>query len=80
MEEKRPGQQPEADRPADGDLQGRAARPGGHAKGGLAPTDQDRALVDEADRASEAAAEELKQGGFGDNGGGDESREILRSE
>ncbi|TVV72018.1 hypothetical protein [Sphingomonas solaris] len=80
MEEKRPGQQPEADRTESGELQNRAARPGGRAKGGLAPTEQDRALVNEADRASETAAEELKEGGFGDNGGGDENRPILRSE
>ncbi len=70
MEEKKPGQQPEADRET-GDLQGGTARPGGKAVGGLTPTDQDRALVRQADQASARAADALEEGGFGDHKGVD---------
>jgi hypothetical protein len=69
MEEKRPGQNPEADRPADDPQENRAARAGGRAKGGLDPTEQDKALIRDADRRSEATAEMLKAGGFGDHKG-----------
>lgn len=77
MEEKRPGQQPEADR-APGDLQGGAARPGGKAEGGLTPTEQDRALVRQADQASAAAADAMETGGFGDHKGVDGFPKIAR--
>ncbi len=70
MEEKRPGQHPDADRPG-GDLQGGTARPGGRVAGGLTPTEQDRALAKDADAASDATAESLKAGGFGDHKGVD---------
>ena len=69
MEEKRHGQHPEADRPAEDPQQNRAARPGGEAKGGLDATTQDKALIREADARGEKAAEALKAGGFGDHKG-----------
>lgn len=71
MEEKRPGQAPEADSPAEGPLQDRTARPGGRAKGGLAPTEQDRALVRDADARSAAAEQANAAAGFGDHKGVD---------
>ncbi|WP_156677799.1 hypothetical protein [Sphingomonas profundi] len=69
MEEKRPGQAPEADRPAEDPQQNRAARPGGHAAGGLDPTAQDRDLVREADARAARTAQALREGGFGDHKG-----------
>ena len=80
MEEKRPGQDPEADRPATDPLQNAAGRVGGLAKGGLDPTEQDKALIRDADRRSEATAEMLKAGGFGDHKGVDGFPAIDRAD
>lgn len=72
MEEKRPGQHPEADRPADDQQQNRTVRPeGGRAKGGLDPTERDLELLRDADRRGEETAEALREGGFGDHKGTD---------
>ncbi|MET0270536.1 MAG: hypothetical protein ABW173_08930 [Sphingomonas sp.] len=70
MEEKQPGQQPEADR-ASGDSQGVTARPGGKADGGLTPTERDLELVKQADEASAELDETMKRDGFGDHKGVD---------
>ncbi len=78
MEEKRPGQLPEADRPADDPQQNRAARRGGKVDGGLDPTEQDRALVRDADARGEALREELGAAGFGDHKGVDDFPGIDR--
>ena len=80
MEDKRPGQSPEADRPTDDPQQNRAARPGGRAEGGLDPTARDRALIRDADRRGEQTAESLKAGGFGDHKGVDGFPAIDRTD
>lgn len=70
MEEKHPGQHPQADRPADERQQNRTVRPeGGRARGGLDPTERDMELLHEADRRGEEAASALREGGFGDHKG-----------
>jgi general stress protein YciG len=81
MEEKRPGQHPEADRPADDRQQRQTVRPeGGRAEGGLDPTEQDKALIRDADRRGAKTAATLHEGGFGDHKGVDGFPELPRED
>ena len=69
MEERQPGQDPEADREATDRAQGRTVREGGHAKGGLGATQEDLRLLREAHEHAEPFNEALKRAGFGDHKG-----------
>ncbi len=68
MEEKRPGQHPQADREADPAAQNRSARPGGEAGGS---DRDDRACIRAADERARATKQAMRDGGFGDHKGVD---------
>jgi hypothetical protein len=70
MEEKRPGQNPDADRPADDKLQSRTTpfREAGTPKD---TTPEDLALIHDADERARKSREELARRGFGDHKGTD---------
>lgn len=59
------------DTSADFDSQGATARPGGQAKGGVAPRPEDSVSPRQADPADAKARDEMRRAGFGDDKGGD---------
>jgi hypothetical protein len=69
MEERHPGQNPEADRETRDPAQAQTARPGGCAKGGLEATEEDLRLMKEAEEHAAPFNEALKRAGFGDHKG-----------
>jgi hypothetical protein len=69
MEERHPGQDPEADRPPDEKTQALTARREASAKHDAAADAEDRRLIHDAEEHARPLNEQLKKAGFGDHKG-----------
>jgi hypothetical protein len=69
MEERHPGQDPEADRPPDERTQACTARREAMAKHGREADQEDQRLMHEAEEQARPLNERLRQAGFGDHKG-----------
>ena len=69
MEERHPGQNPEADRPADDRTQALTARREALAKHDAAADAEDQRLIHDAEEHAQPLNEQLRKAGFGDHVG-----------